>query len=70
MAEYNEIKVEESEFLIFAKIIDKLKQLYSKECQKEGIEEGYYPIVITVYKADIETFKPIKKIVEIDERCL
>jgi hypothetical protein len=61
-------------------IKDELKNLPEKITIGQGkdsvimkirkVEEGYYPIVITVYKADVETFKPIKKIIEIDERCL
>lgn len=57
----------ESEFVMFAKILDKVKKKYHSELEKRNIDAAYYPIVVTIWLAD-ENFKPFKKVIEIDER--
>jgi hypothetical protein len=58
---------EESEFVTIARVIDKVKEVYDLELEKLGVDGAYYPVRITVWLTD-ENFKPLKKLVEIDER--
>lgn len=56
---------EESELIVFAKIVKKMLDVYEKECEKLHIERAYYPIRITVWTTD-ENFKPIRKLIEVN----
>lgn len=60
---------EKSEFLTLARIVDKVKEAYRKELEKQGVEGACYPIRITVWvTSEAEHFRPVKKLIEIDER--
>ena len=59
---------EESEFILVSRIIEKLKDEYYKQLEESGWDGAYFPIRITVWEVDTETFKPFKKLVEIDDR--
>ena len=59
---------EESEFVTFAKVVDKTKKYYSNLVDKLGLDGAYYPVRITVWEVDSTTFKPLKKLIEMDER--
>lgn len=58
---------EKSEFVIMAEIIDKLKDKYYEKLEKKGYDGAYFPIRITIWETDME-FKPLRKLIEIDER--
>ena len=60
---------EKSEFLTMAEILERLKKQYHKELGKVNIDSSYYPIRLTVWRAD-ENFIPVRKLVEVDEREL
>ena len=59
---------EKSEFIIVSEILEKIKDKYYELLVEKGYDGAYFPIRITIWEAETETFKPFKKLVEIDDR--
>lgn len=60
---------EESDFVTFAKIVDKVYNYYSKLVEEEDLDEAYFPIRITVWSTT-DNFEPLHVLSERDTREL
>jgi hypothetical protein len=58
----------EKEIVVFGKIVQKMIDVYEKECERMQIESAYYPVRVTIWAVDTVTLKPIRKIIETDTR--